>query len=84
MEENNQTDGSSHSNLKTLNVDSCFSRVYDWDEDLQDNTSSFLNQYNYNKDLSKDDEDAGSLDSILCIPGSRLVPTGFSKIDTMG
>ncbi|OUZ99765.1 Kinesin [Macleaya cordata] len=85
MEETNQPKASLDHNLETLNTDSCFSRVYDWDEDLQENPTTFLNQYRSprlcNKNSSKDGEDAGSLDSILCISGSRLVPSGFSQIN---
>ncbi|KAI3896156.1 hypothetical protein MKX03_000276 [Papaver bracteatum] len=76
--------------LETLDVDSCFSTVYDWEKDLPDKNSYFFTHYRspkpYNKDLSKDmdeDMDTGLLDSILCMSGSRLVPTGFSKFNSM-
>ncbi|KAI3947610.1 hypothetical protein MKX01_034275, partial [Papaver californicum] len=76
--------------LETLDVDSCLSTVYDWEKELPDNNSSFFTHYRspkpYNKDLNKDmdeDMDTGLLDSFLCMSGSRLVPTGLSKFNSM-
>ncbi|KAF9622981.1 hypothetical protein IFM89_035696 [Coptis chinensis] len=60
-----------------------FSRVYDIDKDLTKNT------FNQDPDLklyeknitSQDDDDAASMDSVLCVSGSRLLKKGFIQND---
>ncbi|XP_058069432.1 kinesin-like protein KIN-14R [Magnolia sinica] len=62
------------------------SLVRDWEKDSQNITSSSVEDdlfsYIRGKDFSAgvdDDEDRGSVDSVLCISGSRLVQTGFKQ-----
>ncbi|KAA8528377.1 hypothetical protein F0562_035732 [Nyssa sinensis] len=73
-----------HHDLETLNSSSCSYTVLDWIKDLNKSEPPFQNEDAHssppNKDNCDDDEeDTVSVDSVLCVSGSRLVRSGFTR-----
>ncbi|KAF8411339.1 hypothetical protein HHK36_003886 [Tetracentron sinense] len=74
-----------HYDPETLISYSSFSRVFDWEKDMQKVNSPFLKEGRSSslgiKDSSADDD---AMDSMLCFSGSRLIPTGFLQMNCTG
>ncbi|XP_077233526.1 di-glucose binding protein with Kinesin motor domain-containing protein isoform X2 [Tasmannia lanceolata] len=68
---------SSHQDQETLVQEPYFPKFSDRENDLHKISSPFLKENRIS--CGRDDDDGVSIDSTLCIPGSKLVPLGFKQ-----
>ncbi|XP_059631235.1 kinesin-like protein KIN-14R isoform X2 [Cornus florida] len=75
---------SNYHDPKTLNSSSCSPNVLNWIKDVNKPEPPFQNEIVFLDRLNKDchdgeNDDTASVDSMLCVSGSRLVRTGLTK-----